>query len=343
MMRTALFPVAAALALLAGCSGEPEDTDGRDAQRVELMNVSYDPTRELYQDVNEAFVKKWKAEHGQDVTINMSHGGSGKQSRAVIDGLKADVVTLALAYDIDAISRTGKVIEPNWQSRLPDNSAPYTSTIVFLVRKGNPKQIADWGDLIKPGVEVITPNPKTSGGARWNFLAAWAYGRKTGGSDAAAQKYVTQLFARVPVLDSGARGATTTFVERGIGDVLLAWENEAFLAQKELGEGKFDIVVPSISILAEPPVAVVDANAAKHGTKELAEAYLRFLYTPEAQELIARNYYRPRDPAVAAKYAGTFPKLDLVTVGDFGGWQAAQTRFFNDGGVFDKVFAEAKR
>lgn len=332
---------AAALVLLAACSNEPGSSG--DGKSVELLNVSYDPTRELYQDVNAAFAKRWEAERGQDVTINMSHGGSGKQSRAVIDGLRADVVTLALAFDVDAIAQKAKLLDAKWEARLPDNSAPYTSTIVFLVRKGNPKQVRDWGDLVKPGVEVITPNPKTSGGARWNFLAAWAYGRKAGGSDAAAQKYVTDLFGHVPVLDSGARGATTTFVERGIGDVLLAWENEAFLAQKELGAGKFDVVVPSMSILAEPPVAVVDENARKHGTTDVAQAYLKFLYTPEGQELIARNYYRPRDPGVAAKYSGTFPKLDLVTIRDFGGWQTAQSKFFADGGIFDKVFADAKR
>ncbi|HKT84892.1 MAG TPA: sulfate ABC transporter substrate-binding protein [Novosphingobium sp.] len=346
MLKLRTLPLAlAALALLAGCSGEKDrsqDKAGSAAQALELLNVSYDPTRELYKDVNAAFAKQWKAQHGQDLTISMSHGGSGKQSRAVIDGLQADVVTLALAYDIDAIAQKGKLLDSKWQSRLPDSSAPYTSTIVFLVRKGNPKQIKDWGDLIKPGVEVITPNPKTSGGARWNFLAAWAYGRKAGGSDAAAQKYVTELFGHVPVLDSGARGATTTFSERGIGDVLLAWENEAFLAQKELGAGKFDIVVPSISILAEPPVAVVDENARKHGTTDVANAYLKFLYTPQAQELIARHYYRPRDPKVAAKYAGTFPKLDLVSIRDFGGWQAAQPRFFADDALFDKIFAEAR-
>lgn len=336
--------VAIGISLLAAC-GKKEESAGQQAGKpatVQLLNASYDPTRELYKDVNAAFAKQWKAQHGQDITINMSHGGSGKQSRAVIDGLQADVVTLALAYDIDAIAQKAKLLPQNWQSRLPDSSAPYTSTIVFLVRKGNPKHIKDWGDLIKPGVEVITPNPKTSGGARWNFLAAWAYGRKTGGTDAAAQAYVTKLYSHVPVLDSGARGATTTFAERGIGDVLLAWENEAFLAQNELGKGKFEIVVPSISILAEPPVAVVDANARKHGTTEVATAYLKFLYTPEAQELIAKHYYRPRDPNVAAKYADVFPKLNLVTIKDFGGWQAAQKTYFSDGGVFDKIFAQAK-
>ncbi|MCM8731938.1 sulfate ABC transporter substrate-binding protein [Hephaestia sp. GCM10023244] len=335
---------AIALVAVAGCgSGTAPQNAAGAAATVALLNVSYDPTRELYKDINAAFAARWKAEHDQDVTINMSHGGSGKQSRAVIDGLEADVVTLALAYDVDAIAQHGNVLARDWEQRLPDSSAPYTSTIVFLVRKGNPKGIRDWGDLVKPGVQVITPNPKTSGGARWNFLAAWAYGRKAGGSDAAAQKYVSDLFAHVPVLDSGARGSTTTFVERGIGDVLLAWENEAFLAQKELGAGKFDIVVPSISILAEPSVALVDANTTKHGTTAVAQAYLKFLYTPEAQELIAKNYYRPRNPDVAAKYAGTFPKLDLVTIKDFGGWQQAQTIYFADGGVFDRIFSGIKR
>lgn len=330
----------AGLLVVPACSGEA----GKDGKTLTLMNVSYDPTRELYKDINDAFAKKWQGETGQSVKFNMSHGGSGKQSRAVIDGLEADVVTLALAYDVDAIAERTTLLPTGWQARLPDNSSPYTSTIVFLVRKGNPKRIKDWGDLVRPGVEVITPNPKTSGGARWNFLAAWAYGRKAGGSDAAAQAYVAKLLAHVPVLDSGARGATTTFVERGIGDVLLAWENEAFLAEKELGAGKFEIVAPSISILAEAPVAVIDGNAKKHGTEKAAEAYLRFLYTPEGQELIARNFYRPRDPKVAKKYAHVFPGLNLVTIDkDFGGWKAAQARFFDDGGVFDKIFAATKR
>lgn len=325
---------ASAFALIAGCSsGIEKATD-----KIELTNVSYDPTRELYQDINPAFATYWKQKTGQDVTFKMSHGGSGKQSRAIIDGLEADVATLALAYDIDAIADKGKLLPDNWQTALPDNSAPYTSTIVFLVRKGNPKAIKDWGDLVKPGVQIITPNPKTSGGARWNFLAAWAYGKKTGGSDAAAQDYVRKLFAQVPVLDSGARGSTTTFVERGIGDVLLAWENEAFLAEKELGKGKFEIVAPSISILAEPSVAVVSANAKKHGTEKVAEAYLRFLYTPEAQTAIAQNFYRPRNPEVAARFKSQFPAITLVTInGEFGGWKAAQQRFFNDGGVFDQI------
>ncbi|HWL46664.1 MAG TPA: sulfate ABC transporter substrate-binding protein [Sphingomonadaceae bacterium] len=328
------------LTLLPGCSKENGQAGG--AATVQLLNVSYDPTRELYQAINEAFARSWKAETGQVVRIRQSHGGSGKQSRAVIDGLGADVVTLALGYDIDAIAKKTKLLAPDWQARLPDQSAPYTSTIVFLVRKGNPKGIRDWGDLVKPGVSVITPNPKTSGGARWNFLAAWAYGLKAGGSEDAAKAYVRKLFANVPVLDSGARGATTTFVERGIGDVLLAWENEAFLAERELGKGKFDIIVPSISILAEPPVAVIDGNAARHGTTKVAEAYLKFLYTPEAQDIIARNFYRPRDAAVAARYASTFPRLNLVTIRDFGGWAHAQKLYFADGGVFDSIYSTAK-
>jgi sulfate transport system substrate-binding protein len=305
-----------------------------------LLNVSYDPTRELYQEYNAAFAKHWKEKTGEDITIQQSHGGSGKQARAVIDGLEADVVTLALARDVDAISKKSGLIKDGWQSRLKDNSAPYTSTIVFLVRKGNPKGIKDWGDLVKPGVEVITPNPKTSGGARWNYLAGWAWALKQpGGDEAKAKAYVTELFKHVPVLDSGARGSTTTFVQRGIGDVLLAWENEAFLAIKELGPGKVDIVVPSLSILAEPPVAVVDKVVDKKGTRAAAQAYLEFLYTPEGQDLAARNYYRPRLEAVAAKYAATFPKVNLVTIdGVFGGWQKAQKTHFADGGVFDQIY-----
>jgi len=332
----------ASVALLGGCS----DKHGGDATAVEILNVSYDPTRELYAAINPRFAAKWQAETGQTLTINMSHGGSGKQARAVIDGLDADVVTLALAYDIDEIAaKSAGKLPADWQARLPHNSAPYTSTIVFLVRKGNPRGIRDWGDLVKPGVAVITPNPKTSGGARWNFLAAWAYAKaQNAGSEAAAQDFVKKLYANVPVLDSGARGSTTTFVERGIGDVLLAWENEAFLAQKELGAGKFDIVVPSISILAEPPVTVVDGNARRHKTDKVAQAYLKYLYTPEAQELIARNYYRPVDERVAAKYASTFPKVNLVTIdGAFGGWKAAQAKFFADGGLFDQIFAGSRQ
>ena len=287
---------------------------------TELLNVSYDPTRELYRDINAAFAPIWKAKTGQDVVIKQSHGGSGAQSRAVIEGLQADVVTLALAYDIDAISSKAKLLPADWQTRLPNNSTPYYSTIVFLVRKGNPKGIHDWGDLIRPDVKVITPNPKTSGGARWNYLAAWGYARKTYGSDVKARDFMTKLFHNVPVLDSGARGSTTTFVQRGQGDVLIAWENEAFLAVNELGKGKFDIVVPSVSIRAEPPVAVVDKVVDAKGTRAVAEAYLKFLYTPQAQEIIAKDYYRPTDPAVAAKYAGQFPKLALFTIDDtFGG------------------------
>ena len=335
--------LAIGLTLTGACSKSDKSQNGASAS-AELLNVSYDPTRELYAALNPKFAAKWKADTGQDLKVNMSHGGSGKQARAVVDGLDADVVTLALAYDIDEIAAKSGALSKDWQKRLPHNSSPYTSTIVFLVRHGNPKGIKDWNDLVKPGVAVITPNPKTSGGARWNFLAAWAYAHDKYGSDAAAQDFVKKLYANVPVLDSGARGSTTTFSERGIGDVLLAWENEAFLARKELGDGKFDIVVPSLSILAEPPVAVVDRNAARHGNEKLASAYLSYLYTPEAQEIIAQNFYRPTDPKVAEKYASAFPKLKLVTIdGAFGGWQSAQKRFFSDGGVFDKVFAEAKK
>lgn len=308
------------------------------AANVTLLNVSYDPTRELYQDINAAFAKQWQAKTGDTLKINNSHGGSGSQARSVIDGLEADIVTLALAYDIDAIADKGLLPE-TWQKRLAYNSSPYTSTIVFLVRKGNPKGIKDWSDLVKPGVQVITPNPKTSGGARWNFLAAWGWAQRKLGSEAAAKDYTTRLFKNVPVLDSGARGSTTTFVERGIGDVLIAWENEALLATRELGKGKFQIVVPSVSILAEPPVAWIDKNVTKHKTEKVAKAYLQFLYTPEAQELIAKNYYRPRSQAVAARYAAQFPKVNLFSIAQFGGWRAAQKKFFTDGGVFDQVYS----
>ena len=303
-----------------------------------LLNVSYDPTRELYQDFNPLFASYWKAKTGEEVTFKQSHGGSGKQARAVLDGLDADVVTLALAYDIDILSEKG-LVAPNWQKKLKNNSTPYTSTIVFLVRKGNPKGIKDWGDLVKPGVEIITPNPKTSGGARWNYLAAWTYALKQpGGNEASAKEFVKKLYGNVKVLDSGARGATTTFTERGIGDVLIAWENEAFLSVKELGPDKYDIVTPSISILAEPPVAVVDKVVDKKGTRKVAKAYLEYLYSPEAQEIIAKNYYRPRDPKVAVKYASQFAKVKLFTIDDaFGGWQKAQKAHFNDGGVFDQI------
>jgi len=303
-----------------------------------LLNVSYDPTRELYEDYNKAFAKYWKQKSGDDVTIKQSHGGSGKQARTVIDGLPADVVTLGLAADIDAVATNGKLLPINWQSRLPNNSSPYTSTIVFLVRKGNPKGIKDWGDLIKPGLAVITPNPKTSGGARWNYLAAWAWALKQpGGNEATAKEFVRKLYKNVPVLDTGARGATTTFVQREIGDVLLAWENEAFLSIKELGPDKVEIVVPSLSILAEPPVAVVDKVVLRRGTRDIATEYLKYLYSPEGQEIIARNFYRPIDPQVAAKYADRFPKVPLVTIRDLGGWTTAQKVHFGDGGVFDQI------
>jgi len=306
---------------------------------VSLLNVSYDPTRELYQDFNAAFAKQWKAKTGEDVAIKASHGGSGKQARSVIDGLEADVVTLALAYDIDELAEKG-LLPATWQKRLANNSSPYTSTIVFLVRKGNPKGIKDWGDLVKSGVEVVTPNPKTSGGARWNYLAAWGYALGLpGGTDAKAQDFVSRVYKNVKVLDSGARGSTTTFVERGIGDVLIAWENEAYLAVKELGPDKFEIVTPSVSILAEPPVSVVDKVVDKHNTRKVATAYLEYLYTPEGQEIAAKNYYRPRDAKIAAKYAKNFAPVKLFTIDKvFGGWQKAQKTHFNDGGVFDKIY-----
>jgi sulfate/thiosulfate transport system substrate-binding protein len=305
-----------------------------------LLNVSYDPTRELYQDFNAAFAKHWKEKTGQTVIIQQSHGGSGKQARAVIDGLQAGVVTLALAYDVDAIAEAG-LIARNWQSRLPNNSSPYTSTIVFLVRQGNPKKILDWDDLIRPGVSVITPNPKTSGGARWNYLAAWGHAlRKPGGDEAKARDFVTRLFRNVPILDTGARGSTVTFVERGIGDVLIAWENEAFLAVKELGKGKFEIVTPLQSILAEPPVAVVDKVVARRGTRAVAQAYLEYLYTEAGQEVAARHYYRPRLESLASRYAAQFPAVRLFTIDEvFGGWARAQKTHFADGGVFDQIYS----
>ena len=315
------------------------------AADLSLLNVSYDPTRELYQDFNAAFARQWKAKTGDNVTVKQSHGGSGKQARAVIDGLEADVVTLALAYDVDALHDKAKLIPADWQKRLPHNASPYTSTIVFLVRKGNPKGIKDWNDLVKPGIGVITPNPKTSGGARWNYLAAWAYALKQpGGNEAKAQEFVARLFANVPVLDSGARGSTTTFVERGIGDVLLAWENEAYLAVKELGPDKVEIVTPSLSILAEPPVSVVDKFADKHGTRKVAEAYLQYLYSEEGQDIAGTHYYRPIDKQVAAKYARTFANVKLITIGEvFGGWQKAQKIHFADGGSFDQIYRPAGR
>jgi sulfate/thiosulfate transport system substrate-binding protein len=316
-----------------GCAAQAE------AAEVTLLNVSYDPTRELYVEYDAAFAKYWKAKTGQDVKVNQSHGGSGKQARSVIEGLRADVVTLALAADIDAIATQGKLLPMNWASRLPDNSSPYTSTIVFLVRKGNPKAIKDWGDLIRPGVGVVTPNPKTSGGARWNYLAAWAWALKQpGGSDATAKDYIRKLYKNVPVLNNGARDATTAFVH-GIGDVLVAWENEAMLAIKQMGPDKLQMVVPTVSVLAEPPVAVVDNVALKRGTREVAQAYLQYLYSKEGQDIVARNYYRPRDPEVAAKYASQYPKLNLVPIADFGGWSKVQATHFAEGGVFDQIYA----
>ncbi len=311
------------------------------AEPVELLNVSYDPTREFYEEFNTLFAKHWKEKTGQDVKITQSHGGSGKQARSVIDGLKADVVTLALAYDIDAIAEKGKLLPTDWQSKLPQNSAPYRSTIVFLVRKGNPQHIKDWDDLVKPGVQVITPNPKTSGGARWNYLAAWGYAQQAfGGDEAKVKEFVGKLFKNVPVLDTGARGSTTTFVQRGIGDVLVAWENEAFLAKQEMGKDQFDIVIPSLSILAEPPVAVVEKNVARKGTAEIAEAYLKFLYTPAAQELAVKYYYRPTDAQAVAKSADRFPALEMLTIKDFGSWKDAQKKHFDDGGTFDQIYGQ---
>ncbi len=331
-MKTRFRTILFALAALTGAGLAQAD--------VTLLNVSYDPTRELYEAYNIEFAAFWQRTHNEKVTIRQSHGGSGKQARSVIDGLPADVVTLALAGDIDGIATNGKLLPANWQKRLPENSTPYTSTIVFLVRKGNPKGIHDWGDLARPGISVITPNPKTSGGARWNYLAAWAWALKQpGGSDATARAYIAKLFKNVPVLDTGARGATTTFAQRGIGDALIAWENEAHLALKELGPGKFDIVIPSLSILAEPPVAVVDKVVLRRGTRAVAQAYLEHLYSKEAQEIIAQNYYRPRDPEVLARHAADFPKINLVTIDLFGGWGKAQAIHFADGGTFDKIYA----
>jgi len=307
-----------------------------------LLNVSYDPTREFYEEYNRLFAQHWKATTGQDVVVNQSHGGSGKQARAVIDGLEADVVTLALAYDIDAIAQNGGLLDKDWQSKLPNNSTPFTSTVVLLVRKGNPQHIHDWDDLVRPDVKVITPNPKTSGGARWNYLAAWGYAlRKSGNNEQGAREYMKKLFANVPVLDSGARGATTTFVQRGVGDVLIAWENEALLAIKEFGPDKFEIIVPSATILAEPPVAVVEKVARRHGTEIVARAYLEYLYSPEAQELGAKYFYRPRLKAVADKYASVFPKVNTFTVLEgAGGWQNAQAKHFADGGTFDQIYGK---
>ena len=314
------------------------------AADIKLLNVSYDPTRELYKEINTAFAKTWKAKTGNNVTISQSHDGSGKQARSVIFGLQADVVTLGLAYDIDVIAQKSGLLPSNWQTLLPNNSAPYTSTIVFLVRKGNPKKIKDWNDLVRPGVSIITPNPKTSGGARWNYLGAWGYAlRQNANNESAATNFMKQLFKNVTVLDTGARGATTTFIQRGIGDVLIAWENEAWLSINEPGgKDKFEIVVPSLSILAEPPVALVEKVSQKHGTAAVAKAYLDYLYTPEAQEIAAKNYYRPRLKAVADKYAKQFPAVPMMTIADFGGWQQAQKKHFDDQGIFDRIYQPGK-
>jgi sulfate transport system substrate-binding protein len=337
MNRRLLLSLAAVVALAAGLASEA-------TAQQKLLNVSYDPTRELYQDINGAFAKYWKGKTGKAITIQQSHGGSGRQARSVIDGLEADVVTLALAYDVDAIAAHG-LIAKDWQKRLPNNSAPYTSTIVFLVRKGNPKAIKDWGDLVKPGVQVITPNPKTSGGARWNYLAAWGYAlRQFGNDEGKAEKFVADLYKNVPVLDTGARGSTITFVRRNIGDVLLSWENEAFLAVHEFGRDKVEIVVPSVSILAEPSVAIVDKVADKRGTRGVAEEYLRFLYSNDGQTIAAKHYYRPRNPEAAAKNKERFPQLSLFTIDEiFGGWEAAQKKHFADGGVFDRIYKSKGR
>ena len=336
-----LFALGLLALTTAGCkSGDkPKATN-----EITLLNVSYDPTREFYEDFNQAFVKHWEAKTQTKVHINMSHGGSGKQARAVIDGLEADLVTLALAYDVQMLHEKGKLIPENWQSRLPNNSAPYTSTIVFVVRKGNPKGIKDWDDLVRPGLGVITPNPKTSGGARWNYLAAWGYAlRRPGGNEDTAREFVTSLFKNVPVLDSGARGSTTTFAERGLGDVLLAWENEALLLLKEIGKDKFEIVLPSVSILAEPPVTVVDKVADKRGTRAVADAYVQYLYSDEGQTLAAKHHYRPRSPEIGAKHAADFPSIKLFTVDEvFAGWNQAQKTHFADGGMFDRIY-EAKK
>ncbi len=337
--RRALMTAAAGGAAVLGAPAVLRGAAEAAGKPITLLNVSYDPTRELYKDVNAAYAKFWKERTGQDLAINQSHGGSGRQSRSVIDGLQADVVTLALAYDIDAIADKG-LIAKNWQSRLPNNSTPYTSTIVFLVRKGNPWKIRDWSDLIKPGIDVITANPKTSGGARWAYLAAWGWAQRSpGGSTAKAQQFVKSLYTRVPVLDTGARGSTTTFAQRGVGDVLLAWENEAHLSLAEFGADKFDIIYPPSSIFAEPPVAVVDKVVDRKKTRAVAEGYLNFLYSPLAQDIIARNFYRPRNPDAAAKYASSFPKISLFTIDDtFGGWRKAQKAHFDDGGIFDQIY-----
>jgi sulfate/thiosulfate transport system substrate-binding protein len=345
-MKKTIFTLTALAMLASGCADKTSASSSgtRTAEPVELLNVSYDPTRELYEEFNAAFAKHWKAEHKQEVTIRQSHGGSGKQARSVIDGLEADVVTLGLAYDVDALHEQAKLLPAGWQARLPDKSAPYTSTIVFVVRKGNPKGIKQWEDVVKPGVEVITPNPKTSGGARWAYLAAWGFALKQpGGSEATARDFVKKLYSQVKVLDSGARGSTTTFVQNGIGDVLLAWENEAALILKESGRDKYEVVVPAVSVLAEPSVAVVDKIVDKHGTRQVAEAYLKYLYSDEGQEIAARHHYRPRNQAVAQRHAADFPAIQLFTVDElFGGWQAAQKAHFADGGTFDQLYGASK-
>src|SRR5262245_22207871 len=339
-LRKWLSVAGLAVAIVAALTWSMASRPVQAADSVTLLNVSYAPTRELYEDYNVAFAKYWKAKTGQNVRVNQSHGGSGRQARGVIDGLPGDVVTLALAADIDSIAQQAKLLPLNWESRLPNNSAPYTSTIVFLVRKGNPKGLKDWADLAKPGIAVITPNPRTSGGARWNYLAAWAWAvRQPGGNEQTARAYLSKVFKNVPVLDTGARAATTTFVQRGIGDVLLAWENEALLAMKELGPGKVEIVVPSVSILAEPSVTVVDKVVLKKGTREVATEYLKYLYSKEGQNIVAKNYYRPRDPEVAAKYAAQYPKLNLVTIQDLGGWAKVQQVHFAKAGIFEQISA----
>jgi sulfate/thiosulfate transport system substrate-binding protein len=332
--------------VLCGCTEKRSDAAAAGSSgtatpaSVSLLNVSYDPTREFYDDYNKAFAAYWKKKTGQDVSVKQSHGGSGKQARAIIDGLEADVATLGLGYDVQALAARGKLIPDNWQTRLPNNSAPYTSTIVFLVRKGNPKNIKDWPDLVRDDVKVIVPNPKTSGGARWAYLAAWGYASTApGGDDVKAKDFVAKLYKNVPVLDSGARGSTTTFVERNIGDVLIAWENEAFLAMKELGKDRLEMIAPSISMLAEPPVAVIDKYVDKHGTRAIAEEYLKYLYSAEGQEIAAKHFYRPRDPEIAKKYEGELPKLKLLTIDDtFGGWSKAQKTHFDDHGIFDQIY-----
>jgi sulfate transport system substrate-binding protein len=343
-IRSIVLRGATAVALGVGCLGGASPAQAqRTGSEVTLLNVSYDPTRELYADINASFARYWLRQTGQVVTVRQSHGGSGAQARAVIDGLEADVVTLALAWDIDQVAERGRLLPAAWQRRLPNNSAPYTSTIVFLVRKGNPKQIRDWGDLARPGVAVVTPNPKTSGGARWNYLAAWGWALRRFGGEAGARDFVTRLFRNVPVLDQGARGATNTFVQRGIGDVLLAWENEALLAVNEIGQGAFEIVAPSVSILAEPPVALLDSVVDRRGTRRVAQAYLEYLYTEEGQGIAARHHYRPRSPAVLARFAAAFPRVAMFTIDEvFGGWARAQRTHFDDGGVFDQIYQPAR-